>query len=288
MLYPVRLIAQEPFGTINSNHRLLPSACFLETVHTLNILFDRTPAVLLPPSGKTTTLLYRDVTYLWRDIAQQVGTLGAWGPLGFFGTTQARETVALTFHLEGADLVARRSSASGREHDHLQGLGLRMEWRDRETAEQMAALAAAVPDRTPCCAILGQKQDDLEESGLLRPTPGSLFTYLAWEPVSPLELLQSLTAAHKVQLWRTLLEDGRQPLEFQWLWKSYYAQDALFLLEWELALEIVLEELDFQVERAERFFRMTGPDGRERRFDFARGGPAEKLFLKTLFPTDTK
>lgn len=288
MLYPVRLIAQEPFGTINSNHRLLPSACFLETVHTLNILFDRTPAVLLPPSGKTTTLLYRDVTYLWRDIAQQVGMLGAWGPLGFFGTTQARETVELTFHLEGADLVARRSSASGREHDHLQGLGLRMEWRDRETAEQMAALAAAVPDRTSCCAVLGHKQGDLEESGLLRPTPGSLFAYLAWEPVSPLELLQSLTAAHKVQLWRTLLEDGRQPLEFQWFWKSYYAQDALFLLEWELALEIVLEELDFQVERAERFFRMTGPDGRERRFDFTRGGPAEKLFLKMLFPTDTK
>ena len=29
-------------------------------------------------------------------------------------------------------------------------------------------------------------------------------------------------------------------------------------------------------------------DGRERRFDFARGGPAEKLFLKLLFPLDDK
>lgn len=51
---------------------------------------------------------------------------------------------------------------------------------------------------------------------------------------------------------------------------------------------MVLEKLCFHVERGERSYRLADGSGRERRFDFIQGGPAEKVFLKLLFPVDDK
>lgn len=51
---------------------------------------------------------------------------------------------------------------------------------------------------------------------------------------------------------------------------------------------MVLEELGLRVERNSSMFRFVDHRGQERRFDIARGGPAEKVFLKLLFPLGTK
>ena len=68
----------------------------------------------------------------------------------------------------------------------------------------------------------------------------------------------------------------------------YYTDQTRWLLEWELALDMVLDQLSFQVNRDTNSFCLLDGTGRERRFDFTRGGPAEKLFLKLLFPLDTR
>ena len=98
----------------------------------------------------------------------------------------------------------------------------------------------------------------------------------------------ALTAEHKALLWESFLADGQQPLEFAWLWEIYYTDQTRWLLEWELALDMVLDQLSFQVNRDTNSFCLLDGTGRERRFDFTRGGPAEKLFLKLLFPLDTR
>lgn len=177
-------------------------------------------------------LLYRDGAYLWQDIAQLVGGLAAGVPMQFFGTTEGRETAELTFHLEDSVLVARRCSVSGREFDHLQGLGLQAEWPDRDAACRMAELAAAVPARGNCCPVFRRNLAALAGSELMISTEGSLFAYLTWEPVSHEELLRTLTIAHKARLWRTFLRDGQQPLEFDWLLECYYTGEQLLLWEW--------------------------------------------------------
>ena len=79
-----------------------------------------------------------------------------------------------------------------------------------------------------------------------------------------------------------------QPLEFAWLWEGYYTQEPLFLLEWELSLRMVLASEAFDVQRSLTHFRVTDRQGGARLFDFARGGPAEKIFLKLLFPLDAR
>ena len=78
----------------------------------------------------------------------------------------------------------------------------------------MAELAGAVSCRMSCCAFSRQNQVVLDGSRLAVPTEGSLFLYLAWEPLPHQALLEALTIAHKARLWRAFLENGLHPLEF--------------------------------------------------------------------------
>ena len=93
-----------------------------------------------------------------------------------------------------------------------------------------------------------------------------------------LDALEALSARQKEALWRGFLQDGTQPMEFQWLWDAYR----------ELTLQLTLEALGFAVVNGAGRFTVTGPDGSARSFDLIRGGPAEKLFLKILFPLDKR
>lgn len=292
MLYPARLIARYrvPLGPALEN---APSpARFLEIAHLLTALFEREPAVLYLPGGATLTLLYRSADYFWQDITDNVAPLAAALPgemgLCFFGATGARETVELSLAREGGEGVVSLRSVSGARFGRLQGLGLRAQFPDASTAAALAELTAADSLAAGCGVVARRHEELLSACGLLAPTQGSLFAYFSWEPAAPQQFLCALTAAHKARLWRTFLQDEQQPREFEWLWENYYTGEALFLLEWELALRLVLEELSFRVQRDKASFRLLDGKGRERRFDFAQGGPAEKLFLKLLFPIDTK
>ena len=116
-----------------------------------------------------------------------------------------------------------------------------------------------------------------------------MFAYFSWTgDARPQELLYTLTAEHKILLWQAFLAERMQPVEFDWLWDTYYREKGNCLLEWELALRVVLEKLGFRVERGEHCYRLVDSGGQERRFDFTRGDSGEKLFLKLLFPVDDK
>lgn len=147
MLYPLRLIREERLPAASPSAPLPAAARVLSVVRTLNDLFEETPAVLLPAGGRTTTLLYRDVVYLWQDLADNLSGIAATinPPLRFLGTTEARETAELSFRPDGEAIAASLRSPSGREFDHLQGLGVQADWPDPETAARMAELLAAVP-----------------------------------------------------------------------------------------------------------------------------------------------
>lgn len=128
----------------------------------------------------------------------------------------------------------------------------------------------------------------LEGSSLLVSAQRSRFSYLFWEPLSSGQLLCALTAEHKAILWKDFLADGIQAADFDWLWAQYYTGEPLFLLEWELSLHLALEELGVRVERGMWAFRVLDEVGWERQSDFARGGRAAEVFLKLLFPIDTR
>lgn len=124
-----------------------------------------------------------------------------------------------------------------------------------------------------------QHEAFVHKCGLLQPTQGSLFSYFAWENARPQQLLTALTAEHKALLWESFLADGQQPLEFAWLWEIYYTDQTRWLLEWELALDMVLDQLSFQVNRDTNSFclldgtggsgSLTSPEADRRKSSFS-------------------
>lgn len=294
MLYPLRVVSEDrtPLPPLLGSDT--PAARFLELACVLSRLFGVSPTVLRLPGSRTLTLLYRNAVYLTRDVVEctspyAAALSGAVWPLWFYGTTEARETAEWTISAPDAGTAAvRLRSVSGAPFDHLEGLGLRVDLPDRNCADALEELCETAPFLPPCAVLLPGCVPLLTASPLLAHVRDSRFSYLAWEPLPARELLSALTADHKAALWREFLDDGLQPPEFDWLWELYYTGEPLLLLEWELALRMVLEELGFQVERSERSFHILDRAGRGRRFDFARGGPAEKVFLKLLFPLDAK
>lgn len=297
MLYPYQLVSEEHLSVEKKYQIDSPASGFLEIIGILCDLFDELPTVLYLPEGTAMTLLFRDVVYQPRDITDCAGVISAQVnqtlPLRFYGTTDSRETAELTIQMDernSGEAVVRVRSVSGRRIDQMNGLGVHLEMPDSQYMEHLAAVAGAMTLDSPMVGVVSRKHEGfVNDCGLLVPIEGSAFTYFSWSPeISSSQCLYALHAEHKMQLWQSFLADGQQPKEFDWLWNHYYFESNNYLLEWELALQMVLEKLRFQVERTENSYRVLDASGRERRFDFTRGGCAERLFLKLLFPVDTR
>ena len=295
MLYPYQLISEDRFSLSPEMASRPPLTCVLELCTLMNQLFDEQPVLLRLRESRTMTLLYRNVVYTPQDLMDSVGALAAQVsramPVCFYGTTDRRETAELTIRaLDEQTAIMRQYAVSGHDAGQLRGLGIHLELPDGETQQYLIDMLSALANGSAMMGAMPQKYRQLlEEGGLLLPTEGTLFAYFSWNSkTEPGSLLYTLTVENKMRLWQSFLEDHQQPAEFDWIWNRYYTESSNYLLEWELALRMVLEKLRFQVQRGQNHFRLTDASGQELRFDFTRGGAAEKLFLKLLFPVDAR
>lgn len=248
MRYPFQVIKEWQIPLTPLPKTYPATAAFLELMVTLDELFDEFPAVLRLPEGTALTLLYRDVVYSDQDILNSVGGLACHisetCSLTFYGTTEHRETAEMTVRPGSSPKKGRvlTRSLSGRPIRRLQGLGVRLDLGDRDAADHLTVMARALAaSGGPWGVVSRQHEAFVHKCGLLQPTQGSLFSYFAWENARPQQLLTALTAEHKALLWESFLADGQQPLEFAWLWEIYYTDQTRWLLEWELALDMVLD-----------------------------------------------
>ena len=292
MLYPYRIAkeisapAPNPLAMPEETGRLLA-----ELVYAVGQTFDIDP-VVLPAGGSTLLLLYRDTVFCWQDVTEPFGDAIAaisqrW-PLTLYGTAESRETVEVTETLQDKKLLTRLRSVSGEAFDALECLCLKIKFDSEETSGHMASLLRHMSCRNRCAAV-GRKHDAfLQMWRLNMDTEGSMFSYVDLDHAKAQDCLFSLSAQQKARLWRTFLEENVQPKEFDWLWTAYQNGTACHLLEWELTLRSVLEELNFHVSHEEGLFQVTDETGNRRQFDLIHGGPAEKMFLKLLFPVDRR
>lgn len=293
MLYPYATITEEPLDAPWQGAEDEPISLWAELICGIDSLLNVPHELLYAKGGQSLTILWRDAVYLWSTLSEPFGSAIAaiskrW-PLALYGTSEARETITVTVVEGKHGSAARLSSVSGKRFDHLQGLGLQLEAGDPETAKHLATLSGALGTRADCAALPRREEEFLNGCSLLNNTPGSLFLYLSLrEAQDTSACLHCLSVPQKAELWQTFLQDQLQPVEFDWLWASYADGDAPALLEWELALRAVLTDLHFVVERQERRFTVTDSTGTQRWFDFLKGGPADKLFLKLLFPLTTR
>ena len=71
-----RTISEECLGAVPATGPRPAPLAYLSAVRAFNCFFETTP-VLLESNAAATTLLYRNVSYLWQDVVEQAGVFAA-------------------------------------------------------------------------------------------------------------------------------------------------------------------------------------------------------------------
>ena len=291
MLYPYQT-AEEHRAPLQERALLRQPAGLLalELVCTINDLFTAAPSLLYQEGTKGLLLLYRDsacdTSYLEEECRELMACLSSHWETALYGTAPGGETGELTFHLEeGNRILCRTRCVSGRPFDQLSGLCVKLEADSSEHAARLRDVLGQIRYNARCCAVDRRAGAFLDENEILEDQDGSLYRYLTLEgDPSPIDYLQALSLEQKQHLWRIFLRDGEQPMEFAWLHEFAQEGAGFCMMEWELTLQQVLDELEFQIINQPGQFYILDPSGKQITFDFIRGCPAEKVFLKILFP----
>ncbi len=249
--------------------------------------FDLRPSVF--SGSRFVTLLLRGVGFACGDFARQYGEVlallsGSW-PAAAYGTVCSGETGEISARLQDGKVLIELRCVSGKRFEMLSDLCVRIQCGDERQAAALSALLSRIRPGRGCVALPRQYEDFYCEQGLADPMPGALFCYCPLDGEAEASAcLDGLSIGQKAALWRTFLEDGVCSREFEWLYALYEQDEAVHLLEWEVALQSVLEALGFQIVNQTGAFDIQDAQGARRRFHYENGSPAEKMFLKILFP----
>lgn len=247
--------------------------------------FSQNPDVYHTEGNRMLTLLYHNVSFSCGDFAAEYGELMAalsrrW-PVTVYGTAFERETGELRA-VQGEGMVYfSRSSVSGEDFDTLSGLCIKLETGTPEDCARMAEIFCQIRFWQDTMAVPRTLESFCTAQGLCRPINGAYFCYL---PTEGKRRLACLSLERKAELWEVFLSENLSPLEFDWLLDAYQQGEAPALLEWELALQAVVERLRISIVNRREAFEVRDSGGRQLRFDYDRGSAAEKMFLKLLFP----
>lgn len=289
LLYSYKL-AGEYKGAVQSG--TLPSrpagSLMVELIGTLDTFLGAERNMLYRRGSKTLSILYRDVLLRCEDLMEYGGLLAGvnkkW-KLSVSGSTPSRETGEMEFFQEGGRIIMKKYCVSGKDFHQLDSLCLRLQAEEARTAEYIYRVLRKFQADSACCAVDRVLEPFLKGQQLEFFADGMLFCYLTFvSDVMPEEYLYSLSLSQKERLWGCFLEDDMQTREFDWLYDLLAQGKCRRLLEWELALQNCLENLQFQVKNTPDGFSVADGRGKIRIFDFEKGGAAERAFLKILFP----
>ncbi len=236
-------------------------------------------------------ILYRNVVYtpegFWDLFGQVLAQIHEKWPICVYGTAENQETVRLTARAEEDAILLTQESISGKRAGMMNTLCIQVDCTDNRTAERVAALLTAMHWDTNVAALNNwQEADFLREQRLLLETevPG-FFCYAGVDPeVTAGAMLDSLDFRQKLMLWTVFLRDGFEPAEFSWMADNITRDTLEDRLEWELALWEAMDQLGFTVVNREKDFAVYDGAGRRLYFGADCRRPAERAFLKILFP----
>lgn len=292
MLYPYKIAAQNTAMIHNKGiQEESPGILLLNLIYRTSLLFSSNPIVYHADNSNTLLVHYRDIACMCDDIMELSGESMAaislrW-PLSIYGTVFEGETGELKARQDasGEQISIVKSCASGRDFTILQGLCLRIETDSRETAYHLEEIIRQIDCLRTCSAISRRHEAFMEKNDICCLKDGTLYCYLVFEGREGAEdFLYALSPQQKEQLWNVFLVDGAQPKEFEWLYEDRKNGGNFRMLEWELTLQNMLDSLHFEIINNEKAFHVINGEGIQQTYDLIKGGPAEKIFLKFLFP----
>lgn len=176
-------------------------------------------------------------------------------------------------------------NVSGKSFNSLSGICMTVDVACHLSREFLKEAIHGIGIQNTCILVHQKWQGFCAENELPKFSKDSGFCYLLTiSDGNWLDMLHSISITQKEELWQKFLEDSLTPVEFQWLLDAFNKRQAAGLLEWELALRVVLCRLGIKITNEVGYFHVEDAEGKALRFQFNSKSPAEKMFLKILFP----
>ncbi|WP_343208066.1 hypothetical protein [Anaerolentibacter hominis] len=202
------------------------------------------------------------------------------------GVPDCRDSVELTAEFSGdqKSILLTKYSISGNNFDQIMNICIKVKTGDERICRGIYELlknmdfrcSYAAVSRTLLLPDLEQLSDDYKD------------TYYRYLKTSGEEgqdsILDALTIDQQKQLWLLFLKDGLSAVEFEYLEGEADAGETFRLPFWELSLRLALGEAGVRINYEDNNFRITDRAGKRLYYDYSSGTPAEKMFLKILFP----
>lgn len=248
------------------------------------------PEICRSLQGKAVYAIYPNAVYPPQDFfdcfGQSVASIGKTWPVCGFGMADNQETVRLSAEENGDQIRLTQQNISGESADELTTLCLRVDGTNRETAERLSRLFSGINWHTGIAALNWEDRPFLGEQRLsLAVESRGMFCYGGLDPqASERDCLFSLRFPQKAALWLSFLKDGFQPIEFEWLADEIDENTLLDRIEWELALEEVMDQLKFRLVSGEKSFSLFDGSGNKLYFGADCHSAAQRALMKLLFP----
>ena len=248
------------------------------------------PNICSSLQGKAMYAIYPSAVFPPEDFfdyfGQSIASIGKTWPVCGFGMADNQETVCLSAKENGDKIQLMQQNISGKSADVLTTLCLRIDVASREISERLSRLFLGINWRTGITALNWEEGPFLEEQGLaLAAESRGMFCYGGLDPQAPeRDCLFSLRFPQKTALWQAFLRDGFQPIEFEWLADEIEENTLLDRIEWELALEEVMDQMKFRLVSGEKTFSLFDGGGNKLYFGADCHSAAQRALVKLLFP----
>lgn len=179
-----------------------------------------------------------------------------------------------------------KESMSGRDFELLSSVWLKIRFRRRMETEFTAQVIRASAPGAAAAAVCARWADVFSEKDLFADTETSRFRYVFFDDVSDRSraMLGCLSVSQIKELWVAYLADRSDSVELELFYERLNELSEEEVGRLTMALRLALDELSIRVGWCCGEFHVTDAEGARLWFDFASKSPAEKLFLKLLFP----
>lgn len=266
-------------------------ACALVAfVYSLSKEFGCDPQAYLLGQEDTLWLYYGgscfDCGAIWDEYALSMALAEQTFACSLYGTSERGEPVQLSAQLEREkdQICLQKQNISGKNFHRIRDLCVKIEVKEPQARQSLHDLFTHMSFRYGFAAVRRTPFVQAQLGGFLEPDAGTYYAYLRMEEDAAGGFLDALSVAQKQQLWLLFLQDGFSAVEFECVLQQMGSRCPPPLFTWELSLRLALGEAGIAVHNDPDGFWVTDGTGRRRSFDYEAGVPAERLFLKLLFP----
>lgn len=222
----------------------------------------------------------------WQRFDEPIAALRNRWQIDILGTAaDSQETVWMSLSEEAEHIYMIQRTISGRAADTLESLCFRIQCKSSEESRLLHMIFRETDWKNGIVAVEWKYSSFLHGEGSAVPQWNSCFCYETFlEDPQAYDYIGALSFEKKISLWISFLRDGLDCIEFEWLFDAIFQNELVNRMEWELALHMAMEQINYRIDITGSTFELYDNQGKRRYFSFDSAQYAERVFLKILYP----